>query len=168
MPSILRNDRSCTIGITKRRFHSELHVLDPKLHLGDSTHESHHGADSHRRSRSEHNLHAAARSIDRRHASVYSLPHDILELDRFLDPFPAHVWIPGVQLRTRHLLYGFLWPDPNARSRIAGVLFKAIVMLNSQVLLTIVYTLYLYGFGSVGESGQRFYVLLLPIIKIMA
>ncbi|KAE9358826.1 hypothetical protein PR003_g1060 [Phytophthora rubi] len=44
----------------------------------------------------------------------------------------------------------------------------AIVVLNCQILLTFVYPIYFYGFQSVGEKGQRYYVVLLPIIKILA
>lgn len=44
----------------------------------------------------------------------------------------------------------------------------AIVVLNCQILLTFAYPIDFYGFQSVGESGQRYYVMLLPIMKILA
>ncbi|KAE9235478.1 hypothetical protein PF004_g9101 [Phytophthora fragariae] len=52
------------------------------------------------------------------------------------------------------------------------VLFKdlqnSIVVLIFQVLLTFVYPAYLYGFNRVKASNQKFYLVLLPIIKIIA
>ncbi|KAL4109356.1 hypothetical protein PRIC1_001057 [Phytophthora ramorum] len=47
-------------------------------------------------------------------------------------------------------------------------LLRSIVVLVCQVLLTFVYPAYLYGFISVEPSNQKFYVMLLPIIKIIA
>lgn len=42
------------------------------------------------------------------------------------------------------------------------------MVLICQVLLTFVYPAYLYGFISVEPSNQKFYVMLLPVIKIIA
>ncbi|GMF21489.1 unnamed protein product [Phytophthora lilii] len=47
-------------------------------------------------------------------------------------------------------------------------LLRSIVVLICQVLLTFVYPAYLYGFMSVEASNQKFYVMLLPVIKIIA
>jgi hypothetical protein len=47
-------------------------------------------------------------------------------------------------------------------------LLRSIVVLICQVLLTFVYPAYLYGFVSVRPSNQKFYVMLLPAIKIIA
>ncbi|KAE9114908.1 hypothetical protein PF010_g9536 [Phytophthora fragariae] len=47
-------------------------------------------------------------------------------------------------------------------------LLRSIVVLICQVLLTFVYPAYLYGFVSVEPSNQKFYVMLLPVIKIIA
>ncbi|ETO84481.1 hypothetical protein F444_01623 [Phytophthora nicotianae P1976] len=47
-------------------------------------------------------------------------------------------------------------------------LLRSIVVLICQVLLTFVYPAYLYGFISVEPENQKFYVMLLPIIKIIA
>ncbi|KAG7378374.1 hypothetical protein PHYPSEUDO_010155 [Phytophthora pseudosyringae] len=47
-------------------------------------------------------------------------------------------------------------------------LLRSIVVLICQVLLTFVYPAYLYGFIRVEPSNQKFYVMLLPIIKIIA
>ncbi|KAG7394296.1 hypothetical protein PHYBOEH_005408 [Phytophthora boehmeriae] len=47
-------------------------------------------------------------------------------------------------------------------------LLRSIVVLILQVLLTFVYPAYLFGFVRVGASGQKFYVMLLPVIKIIA
>ncbi|KAL3671962.1 hypothetical protein V7S43_002629 [Phytophthora oleae] len=44
----------------------------------------------------------------------------------------------------------------------------SIVVLICQVLLTFVYPAYLYGFINVQPSNQKFYLVLLPIIKIIA
>ncbi|KAG6949185.1 hypothetical protein JG688_00014740 [Phytophthora aleatoria] len=48
------------------------------------------------------------------------------------------------------------------------VLLRSIVVLICQVLLTFVYPAYLYGFISIEPANQKFYVMLLPIIKIIA
>lgn len=42
------------------------------------------------------------------------------------------------------------------------------IVLVCQVMLTFVYPAYLYGFTHVGSSSQKFYVLLLPVIKSIA
>ncbi|KAF1791704.1 hypothetical protein GQ600_25843 [Phytophthora cactorum] len=47
-------------------------------------------------------------------------------------------------------------------------LLRSIVVLICQVLLTFVYPAYLYGFISIEPANQKFYVMLLPIIKIIA
>ncbi|KAG3152077.1 hypothetical protein PI126_g10683 [Phytophthora idaei] len=47
-------------------------------------------------------------------------------------------------------------------------LLRSIVLLICQVLLTFVYPAYLYGFISIEPANQKFYVMLLPIIKIIA
>lgn len=47
-------------------------------------------------------------------------------------------------------------------------LIRSIVVLICQVLLTFVYPAYLYGFISIEPAFQKFYVMLLPIIKIIA
>ncbi|KAG1701566.1 hypothetical protein DVH05_010867 [Phytophthora capsici] len=47
-------------------------------------------------------------------------------------------------------------------------LVRSIVVLICQVLLTFVYPAYLYGFVSVEPWNQKFYVMLLPVIKIIA
>ncbi|KAF4130265.1 hypothetical protein GN958_ATG20680 [Phytophthora infestans] len=45
---------------------------------------------------------------------------------------------------------------------------SSIIVLVCQVLLTFVYPAYLYGFIQVKPSSQKFYLVLLPIIKIIA
>ncbi|KAF1792051.1 hypothetical protein GQ600_23290 [Phytophthora cactorum] len=51
----------------------------------------------------------------------------------------------------------------------AVVLLKSsVIVLICQVLLTFVYPAYLYGFIQVQPSNQKFYLVLLPIIKIIA
>ncbi|KAG7378373.1 hypothetical protein PHYPSEUDO_010154 [Phytophthora pseudosyringae] len=47
-------------------------------------------------------------------------------------------------------------------------LISSIVVLVCQVLLTFVYPAYLYGFIHVQPSNQKFYLVLLPVIKIFA
>ncbi|EGZ12667.1 hypothetical protein PHYSODRAFT_514839 [Phytophthora sojae] len=47
-------------------------------------------------------------------------------------------------------------------------LVNYVVVLICQVLLTFVYPAYLYGFMHVGPSSQKLYVILLPVIKIIA
>ncbi|KAE9141642.1 hypothetical protein PF006_g13125 [Phytophthora fragariae] len=63
---------------------------------------------------------------------------------------------------------GFFGPILKRDRVLLGELIMAIVVINCQILLTFVYPIYFYGFQSVGEKGQRYYVVLLPLIKILA
>ncbi|KAL4137390.1 hypothetical protein PRIC2_000912 [Phytophthora ramorum] len=54
--------------------------------------------------------------------------------------------------------------DPNLLKELQS----SLIVLVCQVLLTFVYSAYLYGFNSVRTSNQKFYLVLLPIIKIIA
>lgn len=47
-------------------------------------------------------------------------------------------------------------------------LFRAIVAVNSQVMLNLVYLAYIYGFNSIPESYQSSYLVLITVIKIAA
>jgi hypothetical protein len=54
-----------------------------------------------------------------------------------------------------------------SRSLLREVVMTIKVML-SQMLMTFVYPIYLYGFMNISETSRKYYVALLPVIKILA
>ncbi|KAJ8574491.1 hypothetical protein ON010_g4718 [Phytophthora cinnamomi] len=86
----------------------------------------------------------------------FPLPFSIL--------FGMPVWLVAFVI----CFMGFFGRILNRDRALLQELIKANTVLNCQMLLTFIYPIYFYGLQAIGKSSQLYYVMLLPIIKILA
>ncbi|KAJ8558968.1 hypothetical protein ON010_g8481 [Phytophthora cinnamomi] len=78
--------------------------------------------------------------------------------------FGIPVWFPTLISCFLGFFGQVLWRD---RALLKEVVTTVVVM-HCQILLTVVYPVYFYGYTSLRPLGQKYYVILLPFIKILA